>query len=293
MTQPSSAALEAAREFLKNNCPDYWKSGVCAYKEFNNKGKAGERYTTSGACHAGLKYGEGAGVIVLLQKKDRRPSGKSDELKRREFIRWMCQEGPAASFVLNAEDVDDCCDKGILFNSLAADKKVTFWFAKTLRWTTEDPWRSVVWYDLKEAGVHPMMALVCASIYKQDWSKSPQTHACAMGGPKTLEDLNLALTCDWTKKQPTGGCNTYDIFWPCKCVGGYYGEQGDLIPYCGARQEKVSDGWGGYTYKTVADKREDHVAKLKELTKQALKVRKSGVKKIIETVTKRRKKVDA
>lgn len=279
-------ALAAVRAFLPSvkdiKRPDggYYAQWV----EWDKEGEILRNNSVGSGCHG--SFGSPTCHVALFlqqQSSSTRPWESKLIEANRAFVSWMCRESPWSVFVLNKDDLDELCNCGAIFDCDASGPKIAYVFAKTMRYTNEDTWRVPIWYELvSQFGVNPMMALIACSCLTPSWGQQAMsTHNSTLTNPNTIEELRAVLTAKFPTvsrpfKRIDGEGNphdSFDLFYPCPKASGsmFYAKPGTLIQAPKKKQEKVSDGWGGYAYKLVAESHEDFANHLKQLTKEALK----------------------
>lgn len=253
------------------DAPKRYRNGLSSWVSFNSRGDVSMNCSAGTACHGGYYPSPGGCCIFMTTLEVQQPKLRKEN---RKFILWMTTESPFSVFVLNKDNEKDLVEHGVIFDSAAAGHKVSYFFAKALRFISEDTFRVKVWYDLTEKGVHPMTAFIACNLVNGSYAISKNTHNTVCCDPFTIEQLKGALTLrfdfDGNKKlKRSSDHNSFDLLWYTPSEGYWNGRHGDLFGTPKSRQEKVSDGWGGYTYKTIGG-RDEWIKKLKDLTRKAL-----------------------
>lgn len=274
-------ALEAGMKYTEE-APKIWTHGVCAGVIFNKEGKETRHPKSGDICHYWVRPEEGGGygrradpntteLICSATSEKRRANGSIDE----EFMKYILHGNPLGQFVINRDDLSSIKHGAILIDAKDAGYERTLWLCKVFRYMVEETDRPRLWYNLVNRGVEPLMALIAASVYRESLIPSTYTTHCSVfDNPKKEDDLVEAYKKEH-KPRDSGIydaelCrNEYNVFYGNKI--GWSVVSGNLFKAMDVRQEKVPDGWGGFTYKKIGGTIDDLAKFLIDLTAKVRK----------------------
>lgn len=260
-------AIEGARRDLKQM--SNIRRGAAAFALYDTLGKR-ITFVNDAICHAQLRDCNLENVEVAVFVNNSRYWRYKKET--RAYIEWMCSEGPGSVFVLNKDNLDECCDLGVIWDYAHATKEQSFWMAKALRYPYEEDFRAKLWFDYVQLGVHPMTALIAANILNAAGTDlgTVVTHGCVFNRPPNITALRQALTTKWDNTERTKPWEKVG-FSKVNSVNLFFKGKGHLFQIGRVKQVKQPDGWGGYTYKQVNSSIENDAKHLIQLTEEALK----------------------
>lgn len=263
-------SLEAGLKYTEE-APKLWRNGPCAGVIFNKDGKEVKSAKSGDICHYWVRPGHARGnaeLIASATSEKRRSHGDADV----EFMKYILNDNPIGQFIVNKDDLSSITNGAILIDAKDAGYERTLWLCKVFRYCVEEPYRVKTWNSLVNLGVEPLMALIVASVYSSSMLPEAYTsHATVFANPKSQDDLAEAYK---KRHEPRDSgeydaelCkNEYNVFYGNK--KGWSDGVGNFFKAMKVRQEKIPDGWGGFTYKTVGQTFEDFAKYLIDLTAQ-------------------------
>lgn len=282
-------AIDLALNNLKTD-PKKWEVGICAGYLYGTEGEIIANASSGDICHAFYHRGKQSrtDVEVATSTLSERKRKVGEEEHHREFMKYLAQENPVGrQFIINKDDLSSIYEGGIVIDARRAGHNRTLWLGKAFRYCNEEPYRVEHWIKLVEKGVHPLVAMISASIYTQNGSFTDAglfTHAQVFANPESIEALSEALFVkkfnDLKNYSEIGRKpkeDTSTVFWARQWKGDGYGFRPEnkrgIIENClKERREKVSDGWGGYIEKKTPGDFNCLVEHLQKLTSEAEKI---------------------
>jgi hypothetical protein len=241
---------------------------LCAGALFGPDGKVVVK-SLGHVCHSWLRHGVGKKQMeecVFVGAMPSRCFVKKDEEANRAFLAWMKDKSPFRNFILN-DDVNDMYEGAYLIDGICGPDNMMY-LVKAFRMTIEDVHRIPFWYEMVKRGVHPMLAFLTANVVDENNGRGGSTHNTVMYEPKDKKELRKIFVDhvpsdkgDWTS---TAVFNMVQADW---------GARDSVLPLDrgGVKTEKVPDGWGGYTTRSIKVSVDTIAEDLVKLQKEVMK----------------------